>query len=57
LFDGDLSANCPAKSYYPVINDAVKNLYPIAPLGNDAILVQRIEVLRHIRLGRDNLGK
>ena len=43
-------------SPYPVIDGSVQNLHAVASLGNDAIWVQPVEVLRLIGLSRANFA-
>lgn len=46
-----------ANRHDALVNDAVKNLDTIAALAQNASLVQRIEVLRHVGLGGFDLGQ
>jgi len=52
-----LDADSPAQSNHPLIDDAVINLYAIATLSNHPGLVERVQVLRHVGLGRVDLGQ
>lgn len=51
-----MRANCAAKCLYSLINDAVKHRITIAAFGKYLCLVEHLQVLRQVGLGRLDTG-
>ena len=56
-FASDLHTHGATKGHHTVVDDAVVNLYTLAALAKHACLIEGVQMLRHVGLGRVDLGQ